>query len=78
MSMLNILIGFDQFLNTILGGTPDETLSARAWRLRNASKFWGRFRVLIDAIFFLQDGHCESSYKSEMERKHLPKDYVPL
>lgn len=28
----NLLVACDQFLNTLLGGWPDETLSSRCWR----------------------------------------------
>lgn len=28
----NILIGFDQFANTLIGGSPDETISSRFGR----------------------------------------------
>ena len=28
--VINILLGVDQFFNTILGGDPDETISSRA------------------------------------------------
>jgi len=32
--MLNILIGLDQFGNSILGGDPDETISSRLGKLK--------------------------------------------
>ena len=31
-----ILIGLDQFLNTLFMGWPDETLSSRCWRWEQA------------------------------------------
>ena len=71
------LIAFDQFLNTLVyingdgWGYADETLSARAWRLRTMSNCY-RY---IDTIFFWQEAHCRSAYESEVKRKQLPQEY---
>ena len=84
--MKQIAIAFDQFLNTVPNiltplfpnierGYADETISARAWRCGKESNAWERFRVVIDALFFWQKGHCFQSYLSEAERKHLPPEY---
>ena len=73
----NVLIGFDQTINCVVWikgdgfGLPDETLSARAWRLRGQSSAWKR----IDALLFFDHDHCRTSYESEMQRKQLPKEY---
>lgn len=73
----NLLIGLDQLINTLVWikgdglGCPDETLSARAWRLRDQSDAWKR----IDALMFFDPDHCRTSYESELERKQLPKAY---
>ena len=70
-------IAIDQVFNTILWvsgdgfGYADETLSARAWRLRDRSSAW----KLIDGLFFWQEGHCEKAYYSEVVRKHYPEGY---
>ena len=78
--MKQFLIAIDQTLNTLAWaegegfGMADETVSARAWRLQHRSA-WGVARAIIDAIFFWQDGHCESSYRIELARKHLPSEY---
>ena len=70
----NNLIALDQMANALFAGSPDETLSARAYRLsRDRGRHWPR-RV-IDALFFLQDAHCQQSYISELLRKQLPKQY---
>jgi hypothetical protein len=71
------LIALDQVLNTLWWmpkdgfGYADETLSARAWRLRTTSNAY----KLIDALFFWQQEHCKKSYNAEQERKHLPSHY---
>lgn len=73
----NLLIAADQAANVLIWikrdgfGLPDETLSARAWRLRHQSNAWKR----IDALFFFDPNHCQTSYDAEMTRKQLPKEY---
>lgn len=75
MSLKNVAIAFDQLINTLLGAAPDETLSARAYRLRLVSTPWRVAQVVIDALFFWQNEHCKQSYFAEFERKHLPGEY---
>lgn len=76
-----LLIAFDQLANALLFGHADETLSARAYRVEQARKPWGRIlRPLIDAFFYVitlgQDRqHCRESYQSEVLRRHLPPIY---
>lgn len=72
----NVLIGIDQLVNTLLGGYPDETMSARAYRLEYNGKLIGKIlRPIIDCIMFWDDNHCKESYESEVLKKQLPKDY---
>lgn len=66
---LNLLIAIDQLINTWFGGSPDETLSSRAYRHRE-SKPWAY--KLINMLFFWQEDHCRDAYLAEMERLHLP------
>jgi len=72
------LIALDQWINTrihIKGdgwGKADETLSARAHRLRGMNPWPER---VIDILFFWQPNHCRSAYESEMNRRQLPKEY---
>lgn len=74
--MKQILIAFDQLINTLLGGMADETLSARLWRLQHPLHRW------VDALFFWdREGskrHCELSYEAELLRSQLPKSYRQL
>lgn len=69
-----VLIGFDQLLNTLCGGWPDETLSARCWRKRHHGRGWSAARRLIDALFFWDAGHCEQSWESEINRTQAPPE----
>lgn len=72
-----LLIALDQLLNTVVWikgdgfGFADETLSARAWRLRDQSNAWRR----IDRLLFWDPDHCRVSYESEVLRHHLPGHY---
>ena len=74
--ILNILIAIDQLANAVIGGMPDETLSARCWR---EQRLWAVY--VIDRLFFWdkdEDGdfnHCHSSYWHEMNRLDLPEEY---
>ena len=47
----NVLIAADQLVNAMLGGHPDETLSARAYRKELTSRRWAVARKVIDALF---------------------------
>lgn len=82
--LLNLLIAFDQLawvMVTLGHGSPDETMSAAAWRMETAGKWQGRiFRPLIDFIFLVltfgrDDTHCLDSYESERLRRQLPRVY---
>lgn len=76
-----VLIALDQLVNTILMGMADETLSARAYRVEQVGKLWGRImRPLLDFLFFIitlgrDRDHCMDSYESERRRRHLPPVY---
>lgn len=71
---LQVLISLDQFVNTLLWGYADETLSARAYRHAEIKKGRRWPMWLIDHIFFWQDQHCKSAYEAELERVHLPPE----
>ena len=75
---LQVLVAVDQLANAILGGMADETLSARAHRMRaKGQAVWGWTATAIDALFFWQrnPGHCERAHLAEVKRRQLPKDY---
>ena len=78
--ILNILIAFDQLawvIITLGKGSPDETISAAAWRMEQQGKLAGRIlRPLIDLLFSpLERDHCRLSAESEMARAQLPDYY---
>jgi hypothetical protein len=79
--LLNILIAIDQLIYVLLTlghGSPDETMSAAAYRLWLLDKPAGRyFKPAIDLLFLpIQRDHCRHAYLSEMDRRHLPGGYT--
>ena len=77
---LNVLIALDQLayvLLTLGAGSPDETLSAAAWRTEQSGKLGGRiFRPVIDLLFCpLEREHCRNAYEAERLGRQLPPEY---
>lgn len=75
--LLNILISLDQTLIVLLTlghANPDWTISASAWRWeregRPLLRYW---RPVIDAAFWFDRDHCYESWRSEVERRQLPR-----
>lgn len=55
----NLLISFDQSVNALCGGSPDETISSRIGKRRDGrERFWSR---VVDKIFFWQKDHTKNS-----------------
>jgi hypothetical protein len=78
---MNLLICVDQGLNSVLGGSCDETLSSRTHRRAQSSKPWATFEKIVNAVFFLDVDsqgrrHCELAYMVEMVGGHMPKAMI--
>jgi len=78
--VLNLLVALDQLiyvLVTLGNGSPDETLSAAAWRTEKAGKpLGGIFRPVIDFLFIpIERDHCRKSFEAERRKAHLPPEY---
>lgn len=73
--VLNILIALDQLVNTLIGGYPDETLSASAYLGEREGKFYGRiFRPVIDFLFWpFQRDHCKRAFETEYRYSQRPR-----
>jgi hypothetical protein len=72
MKPKQVLIAFDQLINTLFNGWADETFSSRCWRWhRDGKRSWPMY--LVNALFFSKC-HCLDSYVSERERAHLPPE----
>ena len=68
----NILVSLDQLGNVILGGSPDETISARAGRYQGKVWAWTGLAWILNK---LDPGHTKDAIKSEQERAHFPPVY---
>ena len=67
-------IALDQLLNAVIGGYPDESLSARAYRWRrDGRRAWPA--AVANAVFWWQRDHCCSAYGNEIKRRQLPPEY---
>ena len=53
-------------MNAILRGSPDETLSSRAHRMRmKGQPVWGWTAGVIDVLFWFDKDHCRTSWERE-------------
>lgn len=70
-----VLVASDQFLNSLLGGWADETLSSRCWRNRD-KKAWRQARIVVDFVASLlgDKEHCKASFDSERLRLQCPPE----
>lgn len=60
--LLKVLVSLDQLINTIFGGSPDETLSSRWGKARRDCKFCS-FMCSILNVF--EENHCEKSIERD-------------
>lgn len=60
--LLNYAIWIDEGVNTVFGGSPNETVSERAAKARNAGRRWGC--VLCRMLNWINPGHCDNSLTS--------------
>ena len=60
----NLLLVFDQFLNALLGGSPDETLSSRAGK-RDSREDCVACYWLCRALHLVDKDHCAKSIQSD-------------
>lgn len=63
------LVKLDEGVNGILGGDPEQTISARAYavELAGVDSFW---RVAIDRLFY--EGHCKAAWEHYMAEQAQP------
>lgn len=72
--LVNLAVAFDQLVNALLLGFPDETLSSRAYRTEQDRKILGMIlRPVIDTVLWFDPNHCKKSYESELDGKQRPR-----
>jgi len=76
--LLNVLIAFDQLINTLIGGYPDETISASAWLGEQQGRIIPKImRPVIDFLFLpFESNHCCKAFYAERRRTQLPSSYT--
>ena len=60
--LLNYAILLDLAVNTVLGGSPNETISERSAKARDAGRRWGC--VLCRFLNWINPGHCDRALTS--------------
>jgi hypothetical protein len=55
-----VLLAVSIFINTVLGGSTNQSFSARNWHWKKLG-YWNIVWI-IDIIFFLEKDHCQESY----------------
>jgi len=59
---LNVAVWVDEGFNTLFGGSPNETISERAAKARNAGCRWGC--MLCRILNWINPGHCDNALAS--------------
>jgi len=74
-----VFIGLDQFVNTLLAGSADETISSRCYRL-NHIRAYRVAEIFVNALFFPFQGsdHCRNAYVKEVLGRQLPYEFYDL
>lgn len=72
---MNVLIALDQLVNTLIGGYPDETLSASAWLGEQQGKIVPSImRPVIDFLFWpFERDHCSKAFHAEYNYSQRPR-----
>lgn len=70
-----MLLAFDQFISTVLGGHPDDTVSQRLGRAHVAGyKRTEPFRIAVDFLAYVlvgEDNHCLRSLSGKTMAKEI-------
>lgn len=61
----NLAYSLDQFLNTIWGGDPDETISSRLGKMARAGRLRPLPGVLVRVLGRIDRDHCRDSIESD-------------
>lgn len=73
----NIALSIDQLGNVLIGGSADETISARSYRKGELEghRGWKVMQNVVDTLFFFDDNHTKEAYHAEQARAHMPEVY---
>lgn len=62
----NNIIAFDELLNALTGGYPNETISSRAGRAAHNTHYWAC--ILCKILNYLEKDHCQRSLEATVSR----------
>ncbi len=72
MSLRAFLIALDQLGGTLIGGYPDETISAKCYRMTlRGSRGWERAMRFVNWLF-RDPNHCRDAWVAENDRRQAP------
>lgn len=66
----NLSVAWDQLLNALLLGYPDETISSRAGKGRRAGKWY--WKLVADILDFIDKNHAEDAIEDDEGRPTPP------
>src|SRR4051812_30260118 len=74
-----VFIGEDQRINAWLGGSADETMSSRCYRL-NHIRTYRLLELFVNVLFYPFQGaeHCKHAYEKEVLGRQLPYRFYDL
>jgi hypothetical protein len=72
--IINVLVALDQMINALLGGWADETISSRAYRMKDSGTAWRLVHGGINLLLFIQPDHCRIANDYERNRWQMPPD----
>lgn len=71
MWLRNLFLSLDQLMNTLVGGNPDLSISARVGyhQAHSTNIWWSLLGDIIDSTFYPidGDGHCLQAYHADNE-----------
>lgn len=70
--LFRVAVALDMFVNVILGGLPDSTISARVGYNAIRGKTWALVaEKVINTLFFFRPNHCREAIKGDYGRAQL-------
>lgn len=69
--LLTLLAASSQWLNALLAGNRDQSLSSRSYEAWSKGLLFGRTALpAIDTLFWFQPNHCATAFLSDDERTY--------
>lgn len=72
--ILSVLVAFDQFINALTGGYPNETISYRASINAQLGGRWGC--ILCKFLEWIDPGHCDLTQPTKTDKLSRGATYL--